>query len=108
MDGKLVIGILHTCRRLKNGWWEVGIKDMTFYATICYPKFNPNKPLIKWNDCAVGKEEQQLPYLLYLQGGPGFECSRPTEASGWIHKACEEFRVVLMDQVWMMDIVIVL
>ncbi|KAI4355138.1 hypothetical protein L6164_003938 [Bauhinia variegata] len=46
----------------------------------------------------AGKEEQTLPYLLYLQGGPGFECSRPTESSGWIHKACEEFRVILMDQ----------
>ncbi|XP_011023272.1 PREDICTED: uncharacterized protein LOC105124825 [Populus euphratica] len=47
---------------------------------------------------SVGKEEQLLPYLLYLQGGPGFECPRPTEASGWIHKTCEEFRVILMDQ----------
>lgn len=46
----------------------------------------------------VGKEEQLLPYLLFLQGGPGFECPRPTESSGWINKACEEFRVVLMDQ----------
>ncbi|KAB1219501.1 Proline iminopeptidase [Morella rubra] len=32
---------------------------------------------------AVGKDDQPLPYLLYLQGGPGFECPRPTEASGW-------------------------
>ncbi|CAL2241872.1 unnamed protein product [Prunus armeniaca] len=47
---------------------------------------------------SVGKEEQPLPYLLYLQGGPGFEAPRPTEASGWIRKACEEFRVILMDQ----------
>ncbi|XWS76961.1 hypothetical protein CRYUN_Cryun01aG0223100 [Craigia yunnanensis] len=47
---------------------------------------------------AVGKEEQSMPYLLYLQGGPGFECPRPTEASGWILKACEGFRVILMDQ----------
>ena len=46
----------------------------------------------------VRKEEQLLPYLLFLQGGPGFECPRPTEASGWINKACEEFRVILMDQ----------
>ncbi|KDP43915.1 hypothetical protein JCGZ_20925 [Jatropha curcas] len=46
----------------------------------------------------VGKEEQSLPYLLFLQGGPGFECPRPTEASGWVHKACEEFRVIFMDQ----------
>ncbi|CAL9121322.1 unnamed protein product [Musa textilis] len=47
---------------------------------------------------AVGKEEQQLPYLLYLQGGPGFESPRPTEASGWLKRACEEYRVVLLDQ----------
>ncbi|KAL3517218.1 hypothetical protein ACH5RR_024120 [Cinchona calisaya] len=47
---------------------------------------------------AVGKEDQALPYLLYLQGGPGFESPRPTEASGWISKACEEYRVILLDQ----------
>ncbi|XP_057499413.1 uncharacterized protein LOC130783683 [Actinidia eriantha] len=47
---------------------------------------------------AVGKEEQPLPFLLYLQGGPGFESPRPTEASGWIGKASEEYRVILMDQ----------
>ncbi|XP_039005506.1 proline iminopeptidase-like [Hibiscus syriacus] len=47
---------------------------------------------------AFGKEEQPIPYLLFLQGGPGFECPRPTEGSGWILKACEEFRVILMDQ----------
>ncbi|GKV50906.1 hypothetical protein SLEP1_g57585 [Rubroshorea leprosula] len=41
---------------------------------------------------AVGKEDQAMPYLLFLQGGPGFESPRPTEGSGWILKACEEFR----------------
>ncbi|GKV49450.1 hypothetical protein SLEP1_g56201 [Rubroshorea leprosula] len=46
----------------------------------------------------LGKEDQPLPYLLFLQGGPGFESPRPTEGSGWILKACEEFRVILMDQ----------
>lgn len=40
-----------------------------------------------------------MPYLLYLQGGPGFEGPRPSEASGWIQRACEEFRVILLDQV---------
>ncbi|KAG2400303.1 uncharacterized protein HKW66_Vig0098430 [Vigna angularis] len=35
---------------------------------------------------AAGKEEQKLPYLLYLQGGPGFECRQPTESSGWVQK----------------------
>jgi len=49
---------------------------------------------------AAGKEEQKLPYLLYLQGGPGFECRQPTESSGWVQKVCEEFRLILMDQAW--------
>ncbi|KAG0484721.1 hypothetical protein HPP92_008612 [Vanilla planifolia] len=47
---------------------------------------------------AAGKEKQILPYLLFLQGGPGFESPRPTEASGWIKKACEDHRVILLDQ----------
>eukprot|EP00798_Chlamydomonas_sp_ICE-L_P004099 gene4099-14200_t len=40
----------------------------------------------------------RLPYLLYLQGGPGFEAPRPTESSGWIKSAVSSFRVLLMDQ----------
>ncbi|XP_008797149.2 proline iminopeptidase isoform X2 [Phoenix dactylifera] len=47
---------------------------------------------------AVGKEAQPLPYLLYLQGGPGFESPRPIDAGGWLKKACEEYRVILLDQ----------
>lgn len=47
---------------------------------------------------AAGKEEQALPYLLYLQGGPGFESPRPVDASGWLKKACEDYRVILLDQ----------
>lgn len=47
---------------------------------------------------AAGKEKQTLPYLLFLQGGPGFESPRPTEASGWIKKACDDHHVVLLDQ----------
>ncbi|VAI82937.1 unnamed protein product [Triticum turgidum subsp. durum] len=47
---------------------------------------------------AAGKEEAALPYLVYLQGGPGYESPRPTEASGWVKKACEEYRVLLLDQ----------
>ncbi|GKV49454.1 hypothetical protein SLEP1_g56205 [Rubroshorea leprosula] len=35
------------------------------------------------NCFAVGKEDQPMPYLLFLQGGPGFESPRPTEGSGW-------------------------
>lgn len=42
------------------------------------------------------KDDDTLPYLLYLQGGPGYEAPRPTDASGWMKSAVNYFRVVLM------------
>jgi pimeloyl-ACP methyl ester carboxylesterase len=39
------------------------------------------------------------PYLVFLQGGPGFEATRPTSPpSGWIRRALAEYRVLLLDQ----------
>lgn len=41
-----------------------------------------------------------LPWLIYHQGGPGFACGRITSGSrsGWLKKALEKFRVLLVDQ----------
>jgi pimeloyl-ACP methyl ester carboxylesterase len=47
---------------------------------------------------ACGKENEKRPCLLYLQGGPGFASPRPERAGGWIKRALQEFRVVLLDQ----------
>eukprot|EP00878_Enallax_costatus_P015140 GHUV01015852.1.p1 GENE.GHUV01015852.1~~GHUV01015852.1.p1 ORF type:complete len:348 (+),score=76.41 GHUV01015852.1:371-1414(+) len=41
---------------------------------------------------------RQQPYLLYLQGGPGFESPRVVEAAGWLKAAANNFRIILMDQ----------
>lgn len=48
---------------------------------------------------AVGGTE--LPWLLYLQGGPGHEAPRPTLAPlapAWLERALVDFRVLLLDQ----------
>lgn len=38
------------------------------------------------------------PYLLFLQGGPGIEATRPTSPpSGWMKRALRDYRVLLMD-----------
>uniref|UniRef100_A0A2P2KTK8 Proline iminopeptidase n=1 Tax=Rhizophora mucronata TaxID=61149 RepID=A0A2P2KTK8_RHIMU len=86
-------------------WYSVPdlrLRDHRFTVPLDYSidrsNASPKLTVFAREVLAVGKEEELLPYLLYLQGGPGFECPRPTEASGWIQKACEEFRVVLMDQ----------
>ncbi|QKW50413.1 alpha/beta fold hydrolase [Streptomyces buecherae] len=39
-----------------------------------------------------------LPWLLYLQGGPGFGADRPVGRGGWLGRALDEFRVLLLDQ----------
>ena len=39
------------------------------------------------------------PYLVFLQGGPGFEAARPTSPpSGWMKRALADYRVLLLDQ----------
>ena len=39
------------------------------------------------------------PYLLYLQGGPGFEATRPTAPpTGWQKRALADYRLLLIDQ----------
>jgi pimeloyl-ACP methyl ester carboxylesterase len=47
---------------------------------------------------APGKEHDDLPWLVYFQGGPGFAAPRPVEASGWIKRALQEYRLLLLDQ----------
>lgn len=41
---------------------------------------------------------ERLPWLLYLNGGPGFPAPRPSGTSGWLRRATEEYRVLLLDQ----------
>ncbi|HXG26730.1 MAG TPA: alpha/beta fold hydrolase [Candidatus Binatia bacterium] len=46
---------------------------------------------------AVGKEDK--PYLVFFQGGPGFEAARPSAPpTGWQKRALEDFRLLLLDQ----------
>jgi pimeloyl-ACP methyl ester carboxylesterase len=41
------------------------------------------------------------PFLVFLQGGPGFEAPRPTRhpsSPGWLDRALQEFRVLMLDE----------
>jgi pimeloyl-ACP methyl ester carboxylesterase len=41
----------------------------------------------------------ERPYLVFLQGGPGFEAVRPTTPlAGWLKRAVQDYRVLLLDQ----------
>jgi pimeloyl-ACP methyl ester carboxylesterase len=39
-----------------------------------------------------------LPWLLFLQGGPGFGAQRPTGRESWLDRALNDYRVLLLDQ----------
>ncbi|MBW4095835.1 MAG: alpha/beta hydrolase [Acidobacteria bacterium] len=43
-------------------------------------------------------EVAALPWLLYLQGGPGGRGMRPVDDSGWLKEATKTFRVLMLDQ----------
>jgi pimeloyl-ACP methyl ester carboxylesterase len=47
---------------------------------------------------ASARADAKLPWLLFLQGGPGGKSPRPPARSGWIRRATEEYRVLLLDQ----------
>ncbi|MFI5567205.1 alpha/beta fold hydrolase [Streptomyces sp. NPDC051740] len=47
---------------------------------------------------AGDKAGQDLPWLLYLQGGPGFGANRFVGKPAWLGRALEDYRVLLLDQ----------
>ncbi|WP_327267365.1 alpha/beta hydrolase [Streptomyces sp. NBC_01218] len=47
---------------------------------------------------APSKVDEDLPWLVYLEGGPGFGARRFLGSEAWLGRALEEFRVLLLDQ----------
>ncbi|MET7403536.1 alpha/beta fold hydrolase [Dactylosporangium sp. NPDC005572] len=47
---------------------------------------------------AAGKAGDDLPWLLFLQGGPGHGSPRPIGRDSWLDRALDDFRVLLLDQ----------
>jgi pimeloyl-ACP methyl ester carboxylesterase len=47
---------------------------------------------------APGRPPEARPWLLFLQGGPGFGALRPSGRDSWLDRALEDFRVLLLDQ----------
>ena len=47
---------------------------------------------------ATGKADANLPWLLFLQGGPGSAAPRPVGRWSWLDRALADYRVLLLDQ----------
>ncbi|WP_338090759.1 alpha/beta fold hydrolase [Planosporangium thailandense] len=77
----------------------LAITDHTFAMPLDHT--DPQGPTIDVfarEACAVDKAGQDLPWLVYLQGGPGGKGPRPESASGWLGHAVKTHRVLLLDQ----------
>ncbi|MFI9204813.1 alpha/beta fold hydrolase [Streptomyces sp. NPDC053048] len=47
---------------------------------------------------ASSRAHERLPWLVFLQGGPGFPAGRPVGRENWLDRALEDHRVLLLDQ----------
>ena len=47
---------------------------------------------------AADKADADLPWLLFLQGGPGLSSPRPIGRENWLNRALDDYRVLLLDQ----------
>ena len=47
---------------------------------------------------AADRAAADLPWLLFLQGGPGFGGPRPAGRDSWLARALDDYRVLLLDQ----------
>jgi len=43
-------------------------------------------------------DHDDLPWLVFFQGGPGFGAPRPTDNNGWLKRVLQDYRVLLLDQ----------
>lgn len=76
------------------------VRDHSFQAPLDHSR--PGGPAItlfarEFSDPALDGAGE-LPWLLFLQGGPGGKGNRPTGLNGWVKEATKNFRVLMLDQ----------
>ena len=83
----------------KYKYSDMIITDHTFLVPLDYENKDGKKISIFARE--IERKEtvnKNLSYLVFFQGGPGYESPRPITDSGWIKRASEEYKVLLLDQ----------
>ncbi|MEP6896534.1 MAG: alpha/beta fold hydrolase, partial [Chloroflexota bacterium] len=78
-----------------------GLTTQSHYFTVPLEHARPNGETIRVfgrEVVATARENDALPWLVFLQGGPGFGSPRPDGNNGWLKQALQEYRVLLLDQ----------
>ncbi|PKY03265.1 prolyl aminopeptidase [Aspergillus campestris IBT 28561] len=92
-------------KQLHNVPGKLRVAELLFDVPVNYSK--PNEGTLRLFARSVRrlvtpvestKEEKQLPWLVYLQGGPGMGC-RPPQEYGWVGTVLEKgYQVLFLDQ----------
>ncbi|MFJ8853794.1 alpha/beta fold hydrolase [Streptomyces sp. NPDC102437] len=84
-----------------NSYRHPGIVFTDRYFTVPLDHGDPSGEQIEVfgrEAVASGRADEELPWLVYLEGGPGFGARRFIGTEAWLGRAVEEFRVLLLDQ----------
>ena len=75
------------------------LKDHTFTVPLDHARPGGEQiELFAREVVGADKQASELPWLLFLQGGPGFGANRPNGREGWLNRALDDYRVLLLDQ----------
>ena len=76
----------------------MNVADLEFQVPLDHAKpAGERLPIFARSLIDADKPDANLPWLVFLQGGPGFPGPRPSTRSGWIKRALQEYRVLLLD-----------
>jgi pimeloyl-ACP methyl ester carboxylesterase len=90
-----VVGVMGCVHRLPG----LVLVDHEFSVPLDYAKPDGERIGVFGREVvASDKEKQDLPWLVFFQGGPGLSAPRPEERGGWLKRALQEYRVLLLDQ----------
>jgi len=75
------------------------LTDHTFRVPLDYSQPDGEQITVFAREAvATEKVDDNLPVLIYFQGGPGSASPRPLERGGWIGRAVKDYRFLLLDQ----------
>jgi pimeloyl-ACP methyl ester carboxylesterase len=75
------------------------LTDLTFHVPLDHARPGGQQiELFAREVVAADKAADRLPWLLFLQGGPGFGSPRPVGRESWLDRALNDYRVLLLDQ----------
>lgn len=78
---------------------ELCFRNIKINVPVNYEQINDGSLMIYAREVVHKSNiDKNLPWLVYLQGGPGFAAPRPETNSGWLKTALKYYRVLLLDQ----------